>query len=350
MKAWCVTGPSEPLQDLERPDPELTGTSILLDVSHCGVCHSDVHFWEGYMDVGGPAKVPLAQMGYSMPMVLGHEIVGTVVAVGPEVEGVRPGDRKIVYPWLGCGHCDSCAAGSDHLCEASRAIGVRASGGFGSRVVVPHSRYLHELGNLDPALACTYACSGLTIYSAIKKLMPMNADAPIVLIGAGGLGLSGIAVLRALGHRNIVVTDIADDKLAMARSEGARLALSSLGDDAADRIKAAVGTAIHAVIDLVNNGTTAPLALKLLAKGGKVVQVGMFGGSMALALMTVPARALTIQGSFVGSPDEMGELIALARTGSLKPIPITLMPKAQGTQALEALRDGRASGRIVLVG
>lgn len=195
MKALCVTGP-EVLEELDRPAPVVTATAVVLRVTHCGVCHSDVHFWEGFLDVGAPAKVALTDMGYVMPMVLGHEIVGTVIAVGPDAEGVAVGDRRIVYPWLGCGSCATCRAGQDHLCTTSHSLGVAASGGFGEQVMVPHPRYLFELGDLDPALACTYACSGLTIYSAIQKLMPIDADEPILIIGAGGLGLSGISTLR----------------------------------------------------------------------------------------------------------------------------------------------------------
>ncbi|MGI4880770.1 MAG: zinc-binding dehydrogenase, partial [Janthinobacterium lividum] len=234
-------------------------------------------------------------------------------------------------------------------CERSRAIGVRASGGFGDLVTVPHARYLFDLGDLDPALAATYACSGLTVYSAVTKLLPCPPDEPVVLIGAGGLGLSGIAVLRALGHRNIVVTDIGPAKLGAALDAGASATVENSGDDVAARIMAAAGGPVRRVIDLVNNAATAPLALSLLARGGKVVQVGLFGGAMTLPLMTVPMRALMIQGSFVGSPAEMRALIALARSGALAPIPTTTMPKSSATAALTALRDGKVSGRIVLV-
>src|SRR5690606_4628763 len=96
---------------------------------------------------------------------------------------------RIVYPWIGCGTCPACLAEEDNLCERQASIGVARHGGFGEKVTVPHPRYLVDPGDIDPALAATFACSGITVYAAIAKLMPLSPDTPIVLVGAGGLGL-----------------------------------------------------------------------------------------------------------------------------------------------------------------
>ena len=350
MRAWAVMEAEGPLRDIELPTPEPQGTQVLVEVSHCGVCHSDVHFWEGFLDLGGPEKTPISALGLKPPLTLGHEIFGVVVALGPDAagKGVKVGDKRIVFPWVGCGECERCLAEEDNLCAKGAAIGVRQPGGFGSHVLVPHPRHLVDAGDIDPAVAATYACSGLTVYSAIQKVLPMPVDKPIVLIGAGGLGLSAIEILKALGHRNIISVDVSETKRQAALQAGANQAIDGSGDDAADRIKAAAGGPVLAVIDLVNASSTVKVALACLARGGRTVQVGMFGGRLDIPLMTFPGQGISICGNFVGNPKELREVVALARAGKLKPIPVERRAKSEATRTLQELRDGKITGRVVL--
>ena len=352
MRAWAVVEADKPLKQIENPTPEPQGTQVLVEVTHCGVCHSDVHFWEGLLDLGGPEKTPISAMGLTPPLTLGHEIFGTVVALGPDAagKGVEVGDRRIVFPWVGCGECERCLAEEDNLCAKGAAIGVRQPGGFGSHVLVPHPRHLVDAGGIDPAVAATYACSGLTVYAAVRKLMPIPPDKPIVLIGAGGLGLSAIEILKALGHRNIVSVDVSETKRRAALKAGASQAVDGFGApaEAADWIKAAAGGPVLGVVDLVNSSTTVQVALACLARGGKTVQVGMFGGRLDMPLMTFPGQGITICGNFVGNPKELREVVALAREGKLQPIPVETRPKSEVTRTLQELRDGKITGRVVL--
>ena len=352
MRAWAVVEAEMPLRQIEQPTPEPVGTQVLVEVTHCGVCHSDVHFWEGFLDLGGPEKTPISAIGLNPPLTLGHEIVGTVVALGPDAagQGVEVGDTRIVFPWVGCGVCERCLAEEDNLCAKGAAIGVRQSGGFGSHVVVPHPRHLVDPGDIDPAVAATYACSGLTVYSAVQKILPMPADKPIVLIGAGGLGLSAIEILKALGHRNIISVDVSADKRAAALKAGASQAVDGSGDDAADQIKAAAGGPVLGVVDLVNSSSTVKVALACLARGGRTVQVGMFGGRLDIPLMTFPGQGVSIHGNFVGNPKELREVVKLARDGKLKPIPVETRKTSDATRTLQDLRDGKITGRVVLHG
>ena len=220
MQAWVVARNGAPLERIEKPTPIPTGTEVLVEVTHCGVCHSDLHFWEGSYDLGGGRTLLLSDRGVSLPRAIGHEILGRVAALGPEASGVAIGDRRIVYPWLGCGMCRQCRAGQDNLCLKQRSLGVMQDGGFGSHVVVPHPRYLVDPGDVDPAVAATFGCSGITVLSAIRKVMPLAPDDPVVLIGAGGLGLAAIGMLRAMGHEAIISVDISAEKRA-ARSSSA---------------------------------------------------------------------------------------------------------------------------------
>ncbi len=348
MRAWAVVENGAPLKEIELPTPEPKGTEVLLETTYCGVCHSDLHIWEGYYDLGGGQKMSLADRGVSLPLAMGHEIVGRVVKLGPEAQGVKVGDIRIVYPWLGCGTCAACLADEDNMCLKPKSLGVYQNGGYATHVVAPHPRHLVDPGALDPAVAATYACSGITVYSAIQKVMPIAPDEPVVLIGAGGLGMNAIAILKALGHRNIVVVDVAAEKRAAALAEGASQAIDGAGEGVAKRIIAACGGPVLAVIDLVNGTATARAAFDALRKGGKLVQVGLFGGELTLPLPLMPIRALTVQGSYVGTVKDLRGLVALAQSGKVPPIPVTTVPQSEADSALMRLRAGQVTGRIVL--
>ena len=348
MRAWAVVEHGADLQEVELPMPEPHGTEVLVEVTHCGICHSDLHIWDGYYDLGGGKRLSMQDRGMVLPLAMGHEVVGRVAKLGPQASGVAVGDLRIVYPWVGCGTCARCVAEEDNMCLNLRAIGILQHGGYATHVVAPHPRHLIDPGTLDPAVAATYACSGITVFSAIQKAMPMPPDQPIVLVGAGGLGLNAIHVLRALGHRNIVVVDLDAGKRQAALDAGATMVVDSAGDGVTARILAACGGPVLAVIDMVNGAATAAFAFAALTKGGKLIQVGLFGGELAVPLPTMAMRALTIQGSFVGSPKDLRDLVALAQGGSLQPLPITEVPHAQANDALMRLRDGAVTGRIVL--
>ena len=348
MHAWAVVENNAPLALIELPTPEPTGTQVLLETTHCGVCHSDLHIWEGHYDLGGGKTMNLKDRGVVLPLAMGHEIVGRVVKLGPEATGVALGDLRIVFPWVGCGHCKLCLAEEDNMCATPRSLGVYQNGGYATHVVAPHPRHLVDPGTIDPAVAATYACSGITVFSAIKKVMPLPPDEPVVVVGAGGLGLNAIAILKALGHANIIAVDISPAKRQAALDVGASQAVDGSGDGTAARIVAAAGGPAGAIIDLVNGTATARFSFDALRKGGKLVQVGLFGGELTLPLPLMAIRALTVQGSYVGNPKELRELVGLAQNGRMAALPVEIVPQAQANDALMRLRDGKITGRVVL--
>jgi alcohol dehydrogenase/propanol-preferring alcohol dehydrogenase len=177
--------------------------------------------------------------------------------------------------------------------------------------------------------------------------MPIAPDEAIVLVGAGGLGLNAIAVLKAMGHRNIVVVDLSAEKRAAATKAGATKTVDG-GEGVTQRLIEACGGNPLAIIDLVNGTQTAKLAFDALRKGGKLIQVGLFGGELALPLPLMAMRALTIQGSYVGNPKELRELIKLAQQGSLQALPVATVPQREANDALMRLRAGQVTGRLVL--
>ena len=348
MKGWMVVAANEPLEEIEMPTPVPQGSEVLVEVTHCGVCHSDLHFWKGEYNMGGGKAMPLSQRGVTLPRAPGHEIVGRVAALGPDAHGVEIGDLRVVYPWLGCGECEECNSERDNMCLVPRGIGVVRHGGFASHVVVPHARYLFDPGNVDPALAATYACSGLTCYSAVSKVAPLAAGKPVLIIGAGGIGLMMIAMLRAFDHDNIVVADIDPDKREMALAAGASQVVDGNGDDLAARVIEACGP-VAVAFDCVNRDSTAQAALTALAKGGKLVLVGVAGGELTLSLAGMIFRSHSVMGNLTGSPSDLRAVLALANAGKLEPTPITCCPHDSANQALLDLKQGKISGRAVLV-
>ena len=348
MKGWMVVEAKQPLEDVELPTPVPTGSEVLIEVTHCGVCHSDLHFWKGEYNMGGGVIMKLAERGVELPRAPGHEVVGRVAGLGPDASGAAIGDLRVVYPWLGCGTCADCTNERDNMCLMGRAIGIVRHGGFASHVVVPHARYLMDPGEVDPALAATYACSGITCYSAVSKIMPLEADKPVLVIGAGGVGLLMIAMLRAFGHRNIISVDLEAAKRQAAHDAGATHVIDGASDGLAARINAACGP-VAAAIDCVNSESTASAALDALGKGGKLVLVGVAGGILKISLSAMIFRSQNVLGNLTGSPADLRAVLKLANAGKLQPTPITLCPHEQANQVLLDLKAGKVTGRAVLV-
>jgi D-arabinose 1-dehydrogenase-like Zn-dependent alcohol dehydrogenase len=348
MRSFQATQPGAPLRLTEQPTPQPTGSEVLLKVLAAGVCHSDLHLSDGYFDLGGGKRMSLADRGMKLPLTLGHENVGEVVAFGPQAQGVKVGDRRLAHPWIGCGTCAVCERGEENLCRAMRSLGVFSHGGYADYLLVPHARYLIDIGDLPPERAAPLACSGVTTYGALKKVGPTLATEATVIIGAGGLGLMCLALHKAMGGHSAIVVDIDAGKREAARKAGAQAVIDGGASDAVEQIIAATGGGAWAVIDLVGSSATARLGIDSLIKGGKYIIVGLYGGDVTLSLPPLPMRALTVQGSYVGSLPEMTELIALVRRTGLPPVPVATRRLEEVNAALGDLRAGKVVGRVVL--
>jgi len=347
MLSYDVVEWGKPLQPREHATPTPTGTEVLLKLKYCGVCHSDVHIRDGYFELGGGKRFHMSDRGMKPPITLGHEPYGTVIAAGPDAKDVPMGEDRLVDPWIGCGNCVRCAEGQDNHCMSPRWAGVQAPGGYADHLLIPHPRYLVDASGIDPAWAATLACSGLTTYSAVMALAPIPPEEWVAVIGAGGLGLMTIGMLRAIGHERIVAVDVDPAKFAAAKQEGAAATVNASEPDAAKKLQQAAGGLLFGAVDLVNNAASATLALSGIRKGGKVILVGLYGGEIPISLVTIVQRALTIQGSNVGTVAELKQVIELARNGKLKPIPIEERPLSEVSRTLDELKAGKIIGRVV---
>ncbi len=348
MLSYQITEYGKPLEALERATPVPEGDEVLLKITASGVCHSDLHLWEGYFDLGGGCKADITRLR-DLPFTLGHEIVGEVEAVGPNVANVKPGDRRIVYPWIGCGSCAICARGDEHLCAKPTQLGVHVDGGYASHVTVPHSRYLYDYGDVSTELACTYACSGITAFGALNKVREQATGNQLLIVGAGGVGFAGLMIAQAMMDTEIVVADIDEAKLEAAKAAGAAHVINPTADGARKQVMAMTGGGGAAVVDFVGSGPSTQFGMSCLAANGQMVVVGLFGGSFDMSVAMFPLKNISLRGSITGSPAEMAELMALVKSGKVKPLPVAARGMGEAQQTLEDLQAGRIVGRVVLV-
>src|SRR3984893_1302285 len=282
MISYQVVEHGKPLQKVLGETPKPQGTEVLMRVTRAGVCHSDLHIWDGYFELGGGKRFYVKDRGCVPPFTMGHEPFGVVEALGPKAKGVKLGQRRLVFPWIGCGKCDVCKAGQDNYCvSGSRFLGVTRAGAYASHLLVPHPKYLVDSAGIEDGFAATLACSAVTAYSAAAKLPELGPKDRVAILGCGGLGLIGISVLRAKGVKNIVACDIEDAKLAAAAKLGAKQLVNTRSPDAGQKL-----AGIAAAIDFVGSPATARLGIGGLTKGGRYVICGLHRGELSHPLPT----------------------------------------------------------------
>ena len=349
MKIQGLVKYGEPLKAVEIETPKPEGAQVLIEVTHCGVCHSDVHIHDGYFSLGGENKLDLTAAARDLPFALGHEIEGTVCAVGSDVKDVKVGDHGVAYPWIGCGECDICARGEEHLCLMGRQLGVSWHGGFATHCLLPHERYLLDSKGITPGLAATYMCSGITSYSAIKKLRKsLPPSERILIVGLGGVGMMGLQFALELFEKPPFVADVDENKLQAAMGAGAGAAFNVKDGASLGKLMTDTQGGIAGAIDFVGSDDSLGFANNALRRGGEVVIVGLFGGEFQTPIPMLPLRAVSIGGSFVGSYDDTKEMLEIVKAGKINPIPIETRPLAKASQTLDDLREGKVMGRVVL--
>jgi D-arabinose 1-dehydrogenase-like Zn-dependent alcohol dehydrogenase len=338
----------KPLVARQRPMPEPAGTQVLLRVRRSGVCHSDLHIAEGFFDLGEEGKLRMEDRGMVLPLALGHEILGEVIAAGPEAGDAPIGETMLVHPWIGCGDCRACNEGCENECTRMRALGVFRDGGYATHVLVDHPKFLIDVEGLDLDTVTPYSCSGVTVYNALKKVGQLHEGEWLAVMGAGGLGLNAVGIARAIGYERIVSVDIDERKLQAAAEMGADAVLNGGRDDALEELRRITGNQLLGVVDTVGAPSTSRLAIHALIKMGRYIVVGLYGGDLKMPLPWLPQKYLTIRGSYVGSCRDLRELIALVKTGKVKEIPVSSRPLSEVSQTLDDLKAGNITGRVVL--
>jgi propanol-preferring alcohol dehydrogenase len=348
MRSARIVKTKEPLslEDLGTPKPK--HEQVLVRVESAGVCHSDLHLWEG--GYAGPQGVfmKVEDRGVKFPLTPGHEVAGRIEETGESVTGFQRDERVLVYPWIGEGLCPACRVGEENLCDLPRTLGIYQDGGYSELVLVPSHKYLVKIQNLDISASASLACSGLTAYTAVKKANA-QASETMVLVGAGGLGLMAVQLAKAISNAQVVIVDVDDKKLSEAKRLGADHTINSLSTDAVKGIKDITGgMGSEIVIDFVNNAKTAQTTINMIRKRGRLIMVGLFGGALELNLPLIPLRAFTLTGAYTGKFADLIDLVALAKSGKIQSVVSRKYKLDEVNEALDELKGGKIIGRAVL--
>ncbi|MGC2680813.1 MAG: zinc-binding dehydrogenase [Candidatus Nitrosopolaris sp.] len=280
--------------------------------------HSDVHVWEGYYEGIDRQPLKTTDRGVRYPLTPGHEIAGLVESLGEQVEGFSKNEKVLVYQWIGEGLCPACRIGEENLCDKPRSLGIYTDGGYAEYALVPNYRYLVKLGNdMDTDTSAPLSCAGLTAYGAVKNANP-KPDENVVVVGTGGLGLMATQLAKALTGAKIIAMDLDDQKLDVAKKNGADFTINSKKEDPIKAIMELTDKlGADVVIDFVNASKTVETDMQFLRRRARLVLVGLFGGELKLSLVSMPTRTFRLIGSYTGTINDLIELVSLAKRGVL---------------------------------
>ena len=334
MKAAVARVYGQPLTIEEVPVPTVVPGRILIKVTACGVCHTDLHAVNGDWPVQA-----------TLPLIPGHEGVGTVVAVGAGVSHVKEGDR-VGVPWLftACGHCQYCLSGWETLCETQQNTGYSVPGSFAEYVLADPNYVGHLPDALSFHEAAPIICAGVTVYKGLKET-EVRPGEWVVISGIGGLGHLAVQYAKAMGM-HVAAVDISPDKLTLAQSVGADLVVDAALEDPVAAIQKAIGGA-HGVLVTAPSQPAFAQGVGMLRRGGTLALVGLPPGTFDLNIFEVVLTRKTIRGSIVGTRLDLAESLAFATEGRVK-VHYHREPLENINQVLTDMQAGNIDGRVVL--
>jgi alcohol dehydrogenase, propanol-preferring len=337
MKAAMLREFKEPLTIEEVVQPEPDAHEVLIEVEACGVCHSDLHVADG----DWPQIIPITKK----PLILGHEIAGRVVEKGACVNHLEVGDRVgVAWVHWTCGECEFCREGNENLCIKQKITGVTVDGGYAKFVKAPASHALKIPDGLSCIDAAPLFCAGVTVYRALKraKLQPGQR---LAVFGVGGLGHLAVQIGQGLGAI-VTAIDISDEKLVNARDLGASFTLNVATVNVVKELRRAGG--VHTALVTSAAKAAYDTAFPCVRPGGILLVVGLPSESICFPPILMAATEVRIQASSVGTRQDLREVLALAAAGKIR-CRVGTRPLSEANQALDQLRSGQVSGRIVLV-
>jgi propanol-preferring alcohol dehydrogenase len=337
MKAAVLREFKKPLllEEIQRPTPG--PGEILIEVEACGVCHSDLHVADG--DWAQFASI------VKKPLILGHEIAGRVVEVGPQVRELQIGDR-VGVPWIHwtCGECEFCLGGNENLCPRQKITGVTVDGGYAEFVKAPASHAVKIPDGLSAVEAAPLFCAGVTVYRALKRANILRGQT-LAVVGVGGLGHLAVQIGREMGAE-VTAIDISEEKLALAKTFGAAATMNAAADDIGKQFRNIGG--FHAVLVTSAAKAAYDLAFNSLRPTGILLAVGLPAENICFPPIMMAAREVRIHATAVGTRQDLREVLAMAAAGKIR-CQIATHPLADANALLNRLRRGEISGRAVLV-
>jgi propanol-preferring alcohol dehydrogenase len=336
MKAAVLHAFKMPLTIEEVPRPEPSEDDVLIEVEVCGVCHSDLHVADGdWTQFASIVKKPL---------ILGHEIVGRVVARGSAVQSVQVGER-VGVPWLQwtCGQCEFCREGNENLCVRQRITGVMVDGGYAEFAKAPASHVVKIPNNLPSKQAAPLLCAGVTVHRALKQAK-VRAGQRLAVFGVGGLGHLAVQIGRAAGAE-VVAVDIAEEKLALAKSLGAARTLNATTNDVVKELRRSGG--VHVAIVTSGSKSAYDMAFYCVRPSGTLLVVGLPAQEISFPPILMAAAEIQIKASAVGTRDDLREVLALGAAGTLH-CQVSTRRLDEVSDVLGQLSRGEIQGRAVL--
>ena len=336
MKAAVLHEFKQPLEFKEVSRPQLEHGDVLIKVEACGVCHSDLHVADG--------DWPQFSRIVKKPLILGHEIAGRVVEKGAAVSDLQIGDR-VGVPWIywTCGECEFCREGNENLCTGQKITGVTVDGGYAEFVKAPASHALKIPNGLSAVDAAPLFCAGVTVYRALKqaKVLPNQR---LAVFGVGGLGHLAVQIGCVLGAE-VTAIDISDEKLALAKSLGASVALNATSTNVVKELRGKGG--VHVALVASAARAAYDTAFSCVRPTGTLLAVGLPAENICFPPILMAAGEVRIQASAVGTRQDVRDVLDLAAAGKIR-CRVGTRPLSEANQTLDLLRNGQVSGRIVL--
>jgi D-arabinose 1-dehydrogenase-like Zn-dependent alcohol dehydrogenase len=337
MKAAVLDQLKQPLVICEIPRPEVGPDEVLVETHTCGICRTDLHLQDGL------AYVP------ALPHVPGHEPAGVVAAVGSQVRGVGVGQRVVPHLFVTCGRCPNCRRGHDAQCtHLGGVLGVTLPGAFAEYFVAPAANLLPLPDGVGFDAGGLVSCAVITAVHAYRKARVGVGDVAVVL-GAGGIGLLLVQILKAGGARTVVVSR-SEQSLLRAAEFGADLLLPADAPDAAEQVAALSGGAgADCIFECVGSAATMRVAATLAKPLGRIVVIGEEPESPPIDTIEIAQRELEIIGSRNGSRADAADALAMLASGLLHVPIVRRVPLDDINDALDMMRSGQAHGRIVVM-
>lgn len=336
MRAVRYLGPGRPfeMQSVEVPKPG--PGQVLLRIAACGMCHTELHFRDGLLNLG--------KSGFTM----GHEIAGTVEALGPDTAGITVGERVLVYYYEGCGRCEYCRSGDEHLCPACVGQpGFTTDGGYADMMVVRARNCVPVPAHVSLAEIAPMGCAGTTAVHAGKMAEIAPGDW-VVVHGAGGVGLALAQYAKVAGGR-VIAIGLGAERLALAASLGAEHVIdAAVEKDVAARVIELTGGGADVVFELVGIAATMKASVAMLRRRGRYVLIGYSADRLDIHPVEILVREIKVLGSVGSTLQDAYDIVDLVARGAVKSVIDRSLPLDRYEEGLAALEAGATLGRIVL--
>ncbi len=335
MKAVVVNAEGTGVEVIEKEFRPIEAGEALVEIEYCGVCHTDLHVAHG--DFG---KVP--------GRVLGHEGIGLVKEVAPDVRNLKVGDRvSVAWFFQGCGSCEYCSTGRETLCRDVKNAGYSVDGGMAKQCIVTADYAVKVPDKLDPAQASSITCAGVTTYKAIKEAN-VQPGQWVVIYGAGGLGNLAIQYAKKVFNAHVIAVDINQDKLDLALESGADISLNGREiEDIPEKIMEITGLGAHAAVVTAVSKVAFNQAVDSLRAAGVLVAVGLPSEYMDLSIVKLVLDGIKVVGSLVGTRKDLEEAFQFGAEGLVVPV-VQLRPVEEATAVFDEMEAGTIQGRMVL--